>query len=144
MARRMVTIASGLMVAGVLTGCVSTNAAVLNPGIKLAPICPDGVQLFTTTDKVGKDYREVALLNSKGETSWTSEQGMYNSQRKKAAELGANGIVLNSINEPKAGTKVLAAVFGTSTERKGSAIAIDIPADSARVREACAMAPKPK
>ena len=132
----------GVAAIALLAGCVSTNAAILNPSIKLAPICPDGVQLFTTTDKVGKDYREIALLNATGETSFTTEQGMYNSLRKKAAELGANGLILDPINEPKPGTKVLAAVHGTSAERKGSALAIDIPADSARVREICAVQKK--
>jgi hypothetical protein len=120
-------------------GCVSTNAAVLNPSVKLAPICPDGVQLFTSADKVGKDYREIALLNSSGQSGSTSEKGMYDSQRKKAAELGANGIIVNNINEPKAGTKIIGALFGTGAERKGSALAIDIPGDSARVRGACAL-----
>lgn len=120
-----------------LCACVSTNAAVLNPSAKLPSVCADGVQLFTSADKVGKDYQEVALLNSKGESSWTSEQGMYNSQRKKAAALGANGIILNAINEPKPGTKIIGAVLGTGTERKGSALAIYIPADSERVRSAC-------
>ena len=68
-------------------GCVSTNAAVLNPSVKLAPICPDGVQLFTSADKVGKDYREIALLNSSGQSGSTSEKGMYDSQRKKPPSL---------------------------------------------------------
>src|SRR3989454_2889928 len=34
--------------------------------LKLAPVCPDGVQVFTDTSKVGKPYTEVAVLNSKG------------------------------------------------------------------------------
>lgn len=133
----------GLVPALVLAtaGCVSTNAAVLNPSVKLAPLCPDGVQLFTSADKVGKDYREIALLNSSGQSGSTSEKGMYDSQRKKAAELGANGIIVNNINEPKAGTKIIGALFGTGAERKGSALAIDIPGDSARVRGACALKP---
>ncbi len=73
----------------VLAACVSTNAALLNPSLKLAPICPDGVQVFTDTSKVGKPYTEIAVLNSKGGSDVTSESGMINSQRKKAAELGA-------------------------------------------------------
>jgi hypothetical protein len=121
----------------VLGGCVSTNAAVLDASVKLAPVCPDGVALFTTADRVGKDYREIAILNSKGNAGSTSEKGMYDSQRKKAAGLGANGIIVNSINEPKAGTKIIGALLGTGSERKGSAMAIYIPGDSQRVRSAC-------
>jgi hypothetical protein len=129
-----------LMVAApLLTGaCVSTNAALMNPTVKLAPVCPNGVALFTSPDKVGKAYTEVAILNAKGESGWTSEEGMYNSMRKKAAGLGANGVILNDIKEAGAGAKVAGAIFGTGTERKGSSIAISVPGDSARVREACA------
>ena len=119
------------------TACVHTNAAVLDVTQKFAPLCPDGVKVFSDTSKVGKAYQEVALLNSKGESGSTSEQGMINSQRKKAAELGANGIVLGGFQEPKAGTKIVGALLGTGAERKGSALAIYIPADSARVKTAC-------
>jgi len=59
------------------------------------------VKVFSDTSKVGKPYQEVALLNSKGESGSTSEGGMIKSQRKKASELGANGIVLGGFQEPK-------------------------------------------
>src|SRR3989475_10870890 len=117
--------------------CVHTNAAVLDVTQKFAPLCPDGVKVFSDTSKVGKSYQEVALLNSKGQSGSTSEGGMINSQRKKAAELGANGIVLGGFQEPKAGTKIVGALLGTGAERKGSALAIYIPGDSTRVKAAC-------
>ncbi|HXH05339.1 MAG TPA: hypothetical protein VNI83_01995 [Vicinamibacterales bacterium] len=117
--------------------CVHTNAAVLNPSVQYPTICPEGVQLFTGPEKVGKEYVEVAVLHSTGESSWTSEGGMFQSQRKKAASLGANGIILGQVKEPNAGTKIIGSLLGTGAERKGSAVAIYIPGDSARVREAC-------
>jgi hypothetical protein len=120
-----------------LTGCVSTNAAVLNPTAKYAETCPDAVMLYTTPDRVPGQYREVALLNSTGNTAFTSEKGMYNSQRKKAAQLGANGIVLNDIQEPGAGAKIIGSLLGTGTERKGRALAIYVPEDSARTIQIC-------
>src|SRR3989449_5612304 len=89
----------------VLAACVSTNAALLNPSLKLAPICPDGVQVFTDTSKVGKPYTEVAVLNSKGGSDVTSESGMINSQRKKAAGLGANGLILGTMKDPSTGAR---------------------------------------
>lgn len=107
----------------VAAACVSTNAAVLDSSVKLAPICADGVAMFTTADKVGKDYQEIAILNFSGESGWTTEKGMYQSQKRKAAYLGANGIILNNINEPKAGTRIIGALLGTGAERKGPAMA---------------------
>ncbi len=86
---------------------------------------------------MGKPYQEVALLNSKGESGSTSEEGMIKSQRKKTAQVGANGIVLGGFQEPKAGTKIIGALLGTGAERKGSALAIYIPGDSARAKAAC-------
>jgi hypothetical protein len=120
-----------------LTGCVSTNAAVLDNSIRLVRTCPEGVQIFTAPDKVGKPYQEVALLNSKGETGWTSEGGMINSQRQKAAQLGANGIIIGGINEPNPGTKIIGALLGTGSERKGKALAIWVPDDSAKSHSLC-------
>jgi hypothetical protein len=65
---------------------------------------------------------------------------MIHSQQQKAAKLGANGIILNPISEPKAGTKIIGAVLGTGSERKGSALAIWVPADSAKSAETCRLA----
>jgi hypothetical protein len=118
-------------------GCVSTNASILNPGVTYQKICPDGVQIFTSAERVRSEYYEVAILNSKGESSWTDEKQMTASQRSKAARLGANGIILGEVKEPKAGTKIIGSLFGTGAERKGSGLAIYIPADSNRVKRAC-------
>src|SRR6266480_3195376 len=120
-----------------MAACVHTNAAVMDVTEKFAPLCPDGVKVFADTSKIGQPYHEVALLNSKGESGSTSEAGMIKSQRKKAAELGANGIVLGAFQEPKAGTKIVGALFGTGAERKGSALAIYVPGASSRVHRAC-------
>jgi len=117
--------------------CVQTNAAVMDITTHRAPICPDGVRVFSDTSRIGHPYQEVALLNSKGESGMTSEAGMIKNQRKKAAALGANGIVLGGFREPGAGAKIVGAVLGVGAERKGSAMAIFIPGDSSRVQAAC-------
>ena len=52
------------------------------------------------------------------------EKGMWESMQKKAGKMGANAIILDATSEPKAGTKVLAEIFGVSADRKGKAIAI--------------------
>ena len=54
-----------------------------------------------------------------------------------AAELGANGVLYQAINEASSGAKVAAAIFGTGTQRKGHSLAIYVPGDSLRVRAAC-------
>ena len=119
-------------------GCTSTNAALMDNSVHLATTCPDAVKMYTSPSKVGADYKEVALLNSTGSTGFTSEAGMMKSMRKKAADVGANGIIMGNIDEPGAGAKVAAAVFGTSTQRKGKSVAIFVPSDSARASAFCA------
>jgi hypothetical protein len=124
----------------VLTGCTRTNAALMDNSLRLAPTCPDAVKIYTTPAQVGATYQEVALLNSTGNTGFTSEAGMMKSMRQKAAQVGANGIIMGNIDEPGAGAKVAAAVFGTGAERKGKSVAIYVASDSARVRSFCATA----
>jgi hypothetical protein len=43
-----------LLLLSLIASCVSTKAAQLDPTLKLAPVCPDGVQMFTEASKVGK------------------------------------------------------------------------------------------
>ncbi len=121
-----------------VVACVSTNATVLDPTIKLASTCSDAVRLFTTPARVPSAYREVAILHSKGESNWSSEAQMMESMRQKAAKYGANGIILDNIDEPSALTKVIGHVARTGTQRKGKALAIYIPADSTSGAALCA------
>ena len=129
------------MIVVVGAACVSTKATVLDPTLHAQPVCPDAVLVFTTADKVGRPYTEVALLTSSGDEDLTSESGMINSQRKKAASIGSNGLILGDVRDASTGAKVAQALLGTSANRKGKAIAIYIPEDTARVRQACATAP---
>jgi hypothetical protein len=62
---------------------------------------------------------------------------MIKSMRKKAAEVGANGIILGGIDEPSALTKVIGDVAKTGTVRKGKSVAIFIPAEAVKSRNAC-------
>jgi hypothetical protein len=136
--RATLAIALALMCAG----CVSTNAAVLDSSVSYQKICPDGVQIFTAAERVPGPYQEVALLNSSGESGWTTEQGMAHSQQQKAAQLGANGIIMGDTKEPNAGTKIIGSILGTGAERKGKAVAIFIPSDSVRVQRVCKITPR--
>lgn len=117
--------------------CTRTNVALLDQSIKPPATCEQGVVMYTSVDRAPKGYVELALLNSSGSTGFTSEAGMMKSQRQKAAEVGATGIILSGIDEPGAGAKVVGAFLGTGAERKGKALAIFSPADSAKVNEAC-------
>ncbi|HEX6627840.1 MAG TPA: hypothetical protein VF105_07795 [Gemmatimonadaceae bacterium] len=134
----------------VLGACrtVSTNASLIDPTLHLAKTCPAAVKLYTTPDRVEHPYREVALLNSVGQTSYSSESDLIKSMREKAAKVGANGIILDRIDEPSAMAKIAGqvaqigadatgAITMISAERKGKAMAIYVPADSTRTITTC-------
>ena len=134
---------SGLFIpAFLICACVSTNAALIDPSVHLARTCPTGIKLFTAPAAVGQPYREIALLNSTGESNFSDEGDMIQSMRRKASELGANGIILGGIEEPDALTKVLGDVAKTGTQRKGKALAIYVPSDSTKTTTVCANAKK--
>lgn len=135
-----VTFVVPLVVFTAALGCTRTNAALVDNSVKLAPSCADGVKIYSTPSAVGSEYKEVALLNSTANTGFTSESGMLKSMRKKAAAIGANGIIMGGINEPSAGAKIAGAIFGTGAERKGKSVAIFVVSDTARVRAFCANA----
>lgn len=126
----------------VLACGVSTNAALLNPTVHYAKTCPAAVLLYTTAEHVEGAYREVALLSSSGDADATSEDDMYQSQRKTAAELGANGIIVGSIQEPN--PNVLGVLLGIGVDRKGRALAIFVPSDSVRTVNLCNQTPLTK
>lgn len=135
----MRTVLGSAAIALVVTACVQTQHTMLNPAAKAHPaICADGVALYTDSSRVGQAYEEVALLNSTGNQSYTSEAGMLNSQRKAAAKLGANGVILQGTRDAGQGAQVAAALFGTPANRRGHAMAIYVPGDTLRVRQACA------
>jgi hypothetical protein len=124
-------------VAASLVSCTQTNAALMDNSVHLARTCPDGVRIYSSPDRVGSEYQEIALLNSTGLTNWTTESGMMKSMRQKAAEVGATGIIMGNIDEPGAGAKVAAQVLGTYTQRKGKSVAIYVAGDEQRIRSVC-------
>jgi hypothetical protein len=117
---------------------VRTDITPLDPSLHLAKTCPTGVKLYTSADRVGQPYREVAVINSRGQLNGSNESDMVLSMREQAGALGANGILLAEIEEPNAITKVAAGVGQVTLPRTGRATAIYVPADSAHSVAACA------
>jgi hypothetical protein len=91
---------------------------------------PEQVRIYRIANQVGSRYEEVALLSATGESNWTNERRMLESMRKKAGEIGANGVILDAVTEASAGAKVVGAIFGVGSQRKGRAVAIFVYPDS--------------
>ena len=124
--------------------CASTacgaraHVVATNPALSVAPTCADAVAVFPDRDHVPYDYYEVALITAEGNSVYTGNGDLLKSIRNTAAELGANGVVVDALGATHATVKVIGAALGSNdAERKGRAIAIWMPSDTARVREAC-------
>jgi hypothetical protein len=122
-----------------LPACATQSRIVAtNPALSLSPTCTEAVDVYADRDHVPYDYYEVALVTAKGNSVYTGNGDILKAMRGKAASVGANGLVINSLGASHATVKVIgAAVGGNDAERKGQAIAIWMPSDTARVREAC-------
>lgn len=115
----------------ICVSCVRTKETLIDPAApKLPELEPESVRIVTDESELeGVEYTRVAMIEATGSGSFTDQSGMIEAMRKKAAKLGANAILLPSIDEPGSGAKVAAAIFGTDTSRKGNAIAIFIHPD---------------
>ena len=106
-----------------LTACIRTQLTRLSDS-SYSAIDPEEVRVYLTEDDVKGEYDKIGLIHAQGTASWTNEQQMIEAARKKAASIGANGIILGNINEPSSGAKVAAKIFGTYTTRRGEVVAI--------------------
>src|SRR5437016_5645777 len=121
-----------------MTACGARSHIVARkPALTLVPTCADAVPVYSS-DKVPYDYYEVALITAEGNSVYTGNGDLLKSVRNQAAGVGANGVVLDSFGASHATVKVLGAAIGSNdAERKARAVAIWMPSDTARVREAC-------
>ena len=135
----LATVHAVLAVAALVTACAThTQVVATNPSLALSPTCGDAVRVFPDRDRVPYDYYEVALITAEGNTAYSGNGDVLKAIRNKAADLGANGIVVNALDATHATVKVIGAAVGAEDAgRKGNAVAIWMPSDTARVREAC-------
>lgn len=129
------------LIAGGTIGCGGTRSQIIerNSAVALAPTCADAVRVFPSTDKVPYDYYEMALITAEGNSVYSGNGDLLKSVRNQAAGIGANGVVVDSPGATHATVKILGAALGAhDADRKARALAIWMPSDTARVREACA------
>jgi hypothetical protein len=115
------------LLSGVFLGACDyhVKATLLDPRTRRPPTCVAAISVFEAPAEVNAAYSGVARISlwAPPDAKVTPESDIL-ALRKKAAELGANGLILGYRRE--------------QLHPKGqSSIAIYIPSDSARVRMAC-------
>lgn len=114
-----------------VTACVSTQAVRLGTAPARPPVPADQVAIYRSAEQVPGRFEEVALLSSSGDQSFTSESQMYASMRKKAGQLGANGVILQQVKDASTAAQIGASLGLSAADRKGKAVAIFVhPKDS--------------
>ena len=117
----MLTVVAALL----LSGCLTTNAVLLDPRVQYAPVSPGEVVIYLTEEDVPYEYEAIALVHAKGEHEVIDEAEMVEAMREKAAELGADAIILSWLEEPSSFERLLEGVFpGADADRRGRAVAI--------------------
>lgn len=106
-----------------LTGCISTSVAPLT-GKTYPAVHADEVTIYLRDDDIPGAYEKIAIIYARGDYALTDEAQMFKSVRKKAAKLGANGVLLQEVSEPGTGAKVANHLLGTGADRKGELVAI--------------------
>ena len=109
-----------------------------NPALSLSPTCANAVPVYPDREHVPYDYYEVALITAEGNSVYNGQGDVSKAILNRAAAVGANGVVMNTLGATHATVKVIGAAVGSKdADREGRALAIWMPSDTARVREAC-------
>jgi hypothetical protein len=117
---------------------VRTHTTDVSPNVSRAATCDDAVDLYTSRAAVPHDYYELAWISAEGNSVYTSDGKITAQVKKKAADVGANAIIVNDFKESGATAKVVGAALGSSSaDSKVSALAIYMPAESDRVTLKC-------
>lgn len=89
-----------LLVAAVLAGCAITNETALVTGRVRPAVYPDEVRLYTSPPK---KYEEIAIITADAAHDFMQKQALLETAvlnaKKKAAQLGANGILLDEAGD---------------------------------------------
>lgn len=89
-----------LLLAAVVVSCVSTSTTIVAPSAKRVRINPEEVVLYDAPDKVPGKYDEMAILFSESALPLSPDKLFYDSFRKEAAKIGANGLILFPTDNP--------------------------------------------
>jgi len=134
--------AAGALLAAATMACATRTTVQPTAATRsFDPVCANGVAVFQSFDQVPYDYYEVAYISTQQNAVYTDKGAAVQAMQRSAGEQGGNAVVVNSLGSTKSTVKMLGAALGTSdAQRNGRAVAIFMPADSMRVKNACGKA----
>jgi hypothetical protein len=130
MSFRFVTILAILFL--FLTACVTASVTKLD-STNREPIKQDRVTIYLEEDDIEGDFSKVAVIDLSGSSGLTDESMIYEKAREEAAEIGANGVLFDDMEEAGTGERVASAVFGTGSDTDAKMITIYVEGKSSKV-----------
>ena len=125
-------------VASAACGVKKQTTEVSTGSIARAATCENAIVTYDTRSFVPGDYYELGWVEAEGNSVWTTDNKLQENIRNAAAKLGATAIIVNPVEQSKTTYKVLGEAVGAhSATAKATALAIYVPSDAARVRQAC-------
>lgn len=121
----MRTVLLVLAVAG-LAGCVSTNVLHLGQPGQYPPVRPDEVRVYIKEADVKQPFAKIAIITAEGDYQSVDQEKMLKKIRQKAAEAGANAVILEDYTEPSTASKVWNSVLGTPANRSTRVLAVRV------------------
>jgi len=116
---------------------VRTKTTEISP-VSRAATCDEAVDVYTSRAAVPHDYYELAWISAEGNSVYTSDGKIVAQIKKKAADAGANAVIVNDFTTTGSNAKVVGAALGSaSADTKTSALAIYMPAEASRVTLKC-------
>ena len=117
---------------------VKSTSTDISPSISRNPTCENAVEVYNSRADVPSSYYELAWIQAEGNSVWTTDAQLRSEMRKRAAQAGANGIIVNDVSQNKTGVNVLGEAVGAKTATaRASGLAIWMPAGADRTRLAC-------
>jgi hypothetical protein len=134
---RVIALASAVAAASACAGVKKTTTN-LNPSVSRPSTCAAAIAVYNSRGDVPYDYYELAWIEASGNSVWTTDNQLQTQIRNGAAKVGANAVIVNPVTQAKSTVKILGeAVGANSATAKATALAIYMPRDAARVRQAC-------
>jgi hypothetical protein len=132
-----IALACAIAVGSACAGVKKTTTD-LNPSVNRPATCAAAIAVYNSRADVPYDYYELAWIEASGNSVWTTDNQLQTQIRNGAAKVGANAIIVNPVTQAKSTVKILGEAIGTSSAtQKATALAIYMPGDAARVRQAC-------
>jgi hypothetical protein len=111
----------------VLGACTSTGAVLLGGTAPYPETDPYEVRVFLSEDEVPGEYERIALVTARSDAGWSDEADLIRAMRKRAARLGANGLIVGEVRDPTTLERVAEVLTEYEAQRRARGIAIRLP-----------------